>query len=116
MVDEEIGEVVDKADKGRGYELSKGKYVEIDEDELEAIQLESTHTIDVMGRREHVIAIEPMDKGMLGNDFALPLRTARRQAVFLRHPHAAPAARYDQARRAHPRRQGGAFRSGQVQG
>ncbi len=47
MVDEETGEVVDKEDKTRGYELSKGRYVEIDEDELEAVQLESTHTIDI---------------------------------------------------------------------
>jgi DNA end-binding protein Ku len=47
MVDEETGKVVDKEDKGRGYELSKGRYVEIDPDELEAVQLESTHTIDI---------------------------------------------------------------------
>jgi hypothetical protein len=34
MVDEETGRRVDSEHKGRGYELSKGKYVEIDEDEL----------------------------------------------------------------------------------
>ena len=49
MVDEETGRVVDAEHKGRGYELSKGKYVEIDEDELKAIQIESTHTIDIDG-------------------------------------------------------------------
>jgi DNA end-binding protein Ku len=43
MVDEETGRAVDAAHKGRGYELSKGKYVEIDEGELKAIQIESTH-------------------------------------------------------------------------
>ena len=47
MVDEETGEVVDRAHKGRGYEVSKGRYVEIEEDELAAIQIESTHTIDI---------------------------------------------------------------------
>ena len=47
MVDEETGKVVDKEDKRRGYELSKGRYVEIEADELEAVQLESTHTIDI---------------------------------------------------------------------
>jgi DNA end-binding protein Ku len=47
MVDEETGKVVDKEDKARGYELSKGRYVEIEADELEAVQLESTHTIDI---------------------------------------------------------------------
>ena len=41
--------MVDTEHKGRGYELSKGKYVEIDEDELKAIQVESTHTIDIDG-------------------------------------------------------------------
>jgi DNA end-binding protein Ku len=49
MVDEETGRVVDAERKGRGYELSKGKYVEIDEDELKAIQIESTHTVDIDG-------------------------------------------------------------------
>jgi len=47
MVDEETGKVVDKEDKARSYELAKGRYVEIEEDELEAVQLESTHTIDI---------------------------------------------------------------------
>ena len=47
MVDEETGKVVDKEDKARGYELSKGHYVEIEADELEAVQVESTHTIDI---------------------------------------------------------------------
>ena len=47
MVDSETGRVVDKEHKGRGYELSKGRYVEVEEEELEAVQLESTHTIDI---------------------------------------------------------------------
>lgn len=116
MVDEETGKVVDRENKGRGYEVRKGQYVEVDEDELEAIQIESTHTIDidsfvpreeidkrymdrpyyiaptgkvgadafavireamrdkdrvalgrvVMANREHVIALEPCEKGLLG--------------------------------------------------
>ena len=47
MVDEETGRVVDKDDKGRGYDLGNGKYVEIEPDELEAVEIESTHTIDI---------------------------------------------------------------------
>ncbi len=116
MVDEETGKPVDKDQKGRGYEVSKGKYVEIEPDEIKAIQVESTHTIDiakfvpadeidrryydnayyivpdgkageeafavirdamkdkgrvalasiVLTNREHIIAIEPFGKGMLG--------------------------------------------------
>jgi DNA end-binding protein Ku len=116
MVDEDTGDVVESDEKGRGYELSKGKYVEIEEDELKAVEIESTHTIDidsfvprseidkryldkpyyitpgdktgaeafavirdamqdeervalariVIAHREHIIALEPLGKGMLG--------------------------------------------------
>jgi hypothetical protein len=47
LVDEETGKVVDAEHKGRGYELTKGKYVEIDDSELQAIQVESTRTLDI---------------------------------------------------------------------
>ena len=47
MVDSETGEVVEKEQKGRGYEVSKGEYVPIEKDELEAVQIESNHTIDI---------------------------------------------------------------------
>jgi Ku protein len=122
MVDEATGDVVDSSQKGRGYEVSKGRYVEIDEEELRAVQVASTHTIDidsfvpkvevderyrdkpyyiapdgkagvdayavirdamkhkdrialariVMASREHVIAIEPYDKGLLGTTLRYP--------------------------------------------
>lgn len=122
MVDTETGDVVEGDQKGRGYEVSKGKYVEIEKDELEAVQIESNHTIDidafvpegeidkryldhpyyirpdgkagvdafavirdamkdqdrvalariVLANREHVIAIEPLDKGMLGTTLRYP--------------------------------------------
>jgi non-homologous end joining protein Ku len=39
--------VVDAEDKGRGYEISKGRYLRIDIDELQAIKLKSAHTIDI---------------------------------------------------------------------
>lgn len=47
MVDSETGEVVEKEQKGRGYEVAKGEYVPIEKEELEAVQLESNHTIDI---------------------------------------------------------------------
>jgi Ku protein len=49
MVDEETGDPVDTAHKGRGYEVGKGKYVPIDEDELKAVEVESAHTLDIDG-------------------------------------------------------------------
>jgi DNA end-binding protein Ku len=133
MIDSETGKVVDREDKGRGYELSKGKYVEIEEDELAAIQIESTHTVDidsfvprdeidkryldrpyyitpggdkvgeeafavirdamkdkdrvalgriVMAHREHVIAIEPLGKGMLGTTLRFPYELREEKPFF----------------------------------
>jgi DNA end-binding protein Ku len=47
LVDEETREPVAPEDKGRGYEVDKGVFIEVDDDELEAIQVESRHTIDI---------------------------------------------------------------------
>jgi DNA end-binding protein Ku len=47
MVGEETGEVVDTDQKSRGYEISKPKYVEIEPDEIKAIQVESTYPPDI---------------------------------------------------------------------
>ena len=47
MVDAETGDIVESDQKGRGYELKKGEYVEVEKDELEAVQIESNHTIDI---------------------------------------------------------------------
>jgi DNA end-binding protein Ku len=122
MIDSETGDVVESDQKGRGYEVSKGEYVEIEKEELEAVQVESNHTIDidsfvprdeidrrylnnpyyiapdgkagvdafavirdamkdkdrvalariVLSNREHVIAIEPLGKGLLGTTLRYP--------------------------------------------
>src|ERR1700704_5901258 len=122
MVDTETGDVVESDQKGRGYELKKGQYVEIEKEELEAVQVESNHTIEiesfvprdeidrrylnhpyyiapdgkagidafaviraarkdkarvglariVLSNREHVMAIEPLGKGLLGTTLRYP--------------------------------------------
>src|ERR1700730_12053261 len=122
MVDTETGDVVESDQKGRGYELKKGEYVEIEKDELEAVQIEGNHTIGdevfvprgeidkrylthpyyiapdgkagidafavirdamqdqdrvalariVLTNREHIIAIEPLGKGLLGTTLRYP--------------------------------------------
>jgi DNA end-binding protein Ku len=46
-VDAESGEVVEKEDIGRGYEIGKGQYLQVEDEELEKIQIESTHTIEI---------------------------------------------------------------------
>lgn len=47
LVDEESGKIVEAVDKGRGYEIEKGVYLPIDDEEIEAIAIESNDTIDI---------------------------------------------------------------------
>src|ERR1700744_743614 len=61
MVDAETGDVVEGDQKGRGYELKKGQYVEIEKDELEDVQIESSHTIDI----DTFVPKDEMDKSYL---------------------------------------------------
>ena len=122
MIDAETGDIVESDQKGRGYELKKGQYVEIEKEELEAVQIESNHTIEidsfvpreeidkryynnpyyvapdgkaaidafavirdamkdedrvalariVLTDREHVMAMEPLGKGLLGTTLRYP--------------------------------------------
>ena len=121
-VDEETGEEVPYDDIVKGYEVSKGHYIEVTDEELEAISIESNRTIDIdefvpkdeidelynirpyyiapdgkvgadafgvirdsiedmkmvaLGRivltsREHVIALEPRGKGLMGSLLRYP--------------------------------------------
>jgi DNA end-binding protein Ku len=41
------GEPVHDQDIVRGYEIGEGRYIEITEEELEAVAIESAHTIDI---------------------------------------------------------------------
>ena len=138
MVDTETGDVVESDQKGRGYELKKGEYVEIEKEELEVVQIESNHTIDidsfvpieeidrrflnhpyyiapdgkagvdafavirdamkdqdrvalariVLTNREHIIAIEPWGKGLLGTTLRYPYEVRDEDDYFgdIRNP------------------------------
>jgi DNA end-binding protein Ku len=46
-VDAETGEVVSRDDMVRGYEVAKGQYMIVEDEEIEAVQIESTRTIDI---------------------------------------------------------------------
>jgi DNA end-binding protein Ku len=46
-VDTETGAIVDREDMVKGYEVGKGDYVTVSDAELAAIDVESTHTIDI---------------------------------------------------------------------
>jgi DNA end-binding protein Ku len=47
LVDAETGEQVEKEDIGRGYEIGKGQYLQVEDAELENVKIESTHTIEI---------------------------------------------------------------------
>jgi DNA end-binding protein Ku len=122
LVDEVTRETVEAENKGRGYEVEKGVFIPVEDDEIEALQVESKHTIEidsfvpaaqidkrfydspyyvfpndnvgqeafavirdamkgknvvalgriVLARRERVIALEPFEKGLLGNTLHYP--------------------------------------------
>jgi DNA end-binding protein Ku len=47
LVDEVTREPVETADKGRGYEVDKGVFIPVDDEEVEALQVESKHTVEI---------------------------------------------------------------------
>jgi DNA end-binding protein Ku len=47
LVDEGTGDPIDPDDKGRGYEVDKGVYLQVEDEELDAIAIESSHTIEI---------------------------------------------------------------------
>jgi DNA end-binding protein Ku len=47
MVDDGSREPVDSEDRSRRYEIGKNEYLHVPDEELEAIALESTHTIEI---------------------------------------------------------------------
>jgi DNA end-binding protein Ku len=131
-VDSETGEVVPREDTARGYEVAKGQYLIVEDQELEAVQIESTRTIEidqfvpkneideryidspyyiapdgqvgqdafavirdtigkmnmvalgrvVLTRREHVIALEPRGRGLLGMTLRYPYEVRDEQPYF----------------------------------
>ncbi len=131
-VDAESGHEVDSEDIIKGYEATKGEYVELDPEELEAVAIESKRTIEIdefvekqeidelymrdpyyivpdgevgqqafavireairkegmvaLGRvvftnREHVIALEPRDQGMMGLTLRYPYEVRDQKAYF----------------------------------
>ena len=47
FVDEQTGDAVETDSQIKGYEVAKGEFIQIEDDEIKAVQLESNHTIDI---------------------------------------------------------------------
>lgn len=47
MVDSETSEPVEREERVRGYQLAKNDYLTVEEEELDAVEIESSHTIEI---------------------------------------------------------------------
>lgn len=47
MIDSETEDVVEREDRVRGYQFAKGNYVFVEDEDIEKVEIESTHTIDI---------------------------------------------------------------------
>ena len=131
-VDAETGDEVEQGNIIKGYEVSKGDYIELDPEELEAVAIKSKHTIEIdefvpksdidelymrdpyyiipdgevgqqafavirdairkegmvaVGKvvftsREHIIALEPRGKGMMGITLRYPYEVRDEKEYF----------------------------------
>jgi DNA end-binding protein Ku len=67
VVDSESGEQVPQEDRIKGYKVGKDDYVLLEEDELDEVALESTHTIDI----ESFVPREDVDELFLDESYYL---------------------------------------------
>lgn len=67
VVDAETGEPVEQEDRVKGYKLDSNDYLILDDDELDNVALESTHTIDI----EQFVPAEDVDRIYLDESFYL---------------------------------------------
>lgn len=65
-IDSETGDVIENENKVKGYE-DRGKYVLLEEDELDEVALDSTHTIDI----DQFVPREAVDEIYLDESFYL---------------------------------------------
>jgi len=49
LVDSETREPVEKEDVGRGYDIGSDRYMQVEDDELEQVRIESNYTIEIDG-------------------------------------------------------------------
>ena len=67
VVDAETGDPVEPEDRVKGYEVDKGQYVLVDDEELDNVALESTHTIDI----SEFVPMAEVDRIYLDESFSI---------------------------------------------
>lgn len=65
VVDAETGKPVPEEDRVKGYKIDKNDYLELEDDELDQVALESTHTIDI----EEFVPIDDVDRIYLDESY-----------------------------------------------
>jgi DNA end-binding protein Ku len=78
VVDADTGEPVEPEDRVKGYQFEKGQYVLVEEDELDNVALESTHTIEI----EEFVPMSDVDRIFLDESFYLVPQDEVAQEAF----------------------------------
>jgi DNA end-binding protein Ku len=78
LVDEVTRESVEAHNKGRGYEYAKNAYIPVDDDELDAIAIESHHTIEI----DSFVPREQIDERYLDNPYYITPNDQAGQDAF----------------------------------
>ncbi len=78
VVDVDTGEPVEPEDRVKGYQFEKGQYVLVEEDELDNVALESTHTIEI----EEFVPMADVDRIFLDESFYLVPQDEIAQEAF----------------------------------
>jgi DNA end-binding protein Ku len=78
VVDAETGDPVAQEDRVKGYQYEKGEYVLVEEDELDNVALESTHTIDI----EQFVPMSEVDRIYLDESYYLVPQDEMGQEAF----------------------------------
>jgi DNA end-binding protein Ku len=78
VVDVETGDPVPQEERVKGYEYEKGEYVLVEDDELDNVALESTHTIDI----EQFVPMSEVDRIYLDESYYLVPQDEMGQEAF----------------------------------
>jgi DNA end-binding protein Ku len=78
IIDAETGQPVEPEDRVKGYQVEKGRYVLVEDEELDNVALESTHTIDI----EEFVPIGEVDRIYLDESYYLVPQDEMAQEAF----------------------------------
>ena len=78
VVDAETGDPVDQEDRIKGFQYDKGEYILLEDDELDNVALESTHTLDI----EQFVPVTEVDRIYLDESYYLVPQDEMAQEAF----------------------------------